>query len=130
MRVTISIVTTALALAASTYAFDAARAPIRRNDDLHAAIRQGDISQMKAVLRGGADANSVDADKTPALMNAAMYGSAPAVRLLLDRGADPNARNATGTTALIWAAGDAVKARMLVMPAPMSRRSLDRGGHR
>jgi ankyrin repeat protein len=81
---------------------------------MHAAIRQGDLSRMKAALRGGADANSVDADKTPALMNAAMYGSAAAVRLLLARGADPNARNATGATALIWAAGDAVKARMLV----------------
>ena len=39
---------------------------------------------------------------------------ANAMRLLLDKGADVNARNAAGATALMWAATDLAKVRVLV----------------
>lgn len=69
---------------------------------------------MKAALEDGADPNAKDPDGTPALMNAALYGTASHMKMLLDRGADANARNAMDATALIWAAGDPAKVRMLV----------------
>lgn len=93
-------------------------ARVRPVEDLNASLQQaiiaGDTARMKMLLEQGADANSKDAEGTPALMNAALYGSAAHMKLLLDRGADVNARNGLDSTALIWAAGDAVKAAMLL----------------
>jgi ankyrin repeat protein len=36
------------------------------------------------------------------------------MKILLDAGADPNAKDSFGATALVWAAGDAAKAKLLV----------------
>lgn len=78
------------------------------------AIRRGDSGRMKALLDAGADANAVDEEGTPALMNAALYAGAGQMKILLERGAKVNAKNRAGATALIWAAGDGEKARLLV----------------
>ncbi|MCC6365606.1 MAG: ankyrin repeat domain-containing protein [Bryobacterales bacterium] len=114
MRI-LKIITTSLALAAAmTVAAAAGNNMENGNAALQEAIRQGDLSRMKALLEGGADANAVDEEGTPALMNAALYGGAAHMKVLLERGANVNAKNAAGATALIWAAGDAEKARLLV----------------
>ncbi len=67
------------------------------------------------MLKGGANANITDprGGATP-LMYAAAIGSADAMKLLLDNGANANATNSTGATALMWAATDLEKVRMLL----------------
>ena len=60
---------------------------------------------IEALLKAGADANSVKANGTTALMIAAASGSADAVKVLLDHGANVNAKeSAHGQTALMFAA--------------------------
>lgn len=78
------------------------------------ALQQGDKAALRQLINQGADMNSKDAEGTPLLMHAVLYSDAESVRMLLDHGADPNATNAAGATALIWAAGDPVKASMLI----------------
>lgn len=45
-------------------------------------------------------------------MHTAAFGGSRAMKLLLDNGAIVNATNNFDATALLWAAGDPVKARM------------------
>lgn len=85
-----------------------------REVELNQSIKKGDVARVHALLAGGADANAIDADGTPALMNAVIYGNAAMVRVLLDRGANPNAKDKVGSTALIQGAGDPEKARLLI----------------
>lgn len=72
------------------------------------------MGRTKTLLEEGADPNGRDEEGTPALMNAALYGSAAHMKLLIDRGAGVNARNPMDATALLWAAGDPAKAQMLM----------------
>src|SRR5581483_10001264 len=51
---------------------------------------------------------------TTPLMQAALYGDAQAVRLLLEQGADPNLRDDAGATALMWAVDNLEKTRLLI----------------
>jgi ankyrin repeat protein len=88
--------------------------PVAANARLIAAVRQGDLANMRAALDNGASPNAKDAEATPAVMLATLYASAPAVELLLDKDADPNATNPAQATALIWAAGDGAKVRALL----------------
>lgn len=81
---------------------------------LHKAIQSGDAIQMRRLLEEGANPNGRDSQGTPALMNAVLYAGTIHMRLLLEHGADPNARNPMDATALVWAAGDAAKASLLV----------------
>ncbi len=78
------------------------------------AIQRGDQQTLRSLLKDGADPNAKDSKGTPLLMSAVLYGNADTVRLLLNYGADPDATNAAGATALIWAAGDPLKAEMLI----------------
>ncbi len=91
---------------------------IRPTEELNAALQKaimaGDAGRMKTLLDNGADPNAKDDDGTPALMNAALYGSAAHMKLLVDRKAAVDARNAMDATALLWAAGDPAKARLLM----------------
>ena len=69
------------------------------------ACSNGDAAMVEAMLKAGADANSVKSNGTTALMAAAGSGNADAVKLLLDRGADVNAKeSAHGQTAVMFAA--------------------------
>jgi ankyrin repeat protein len=69
------------------------------------ACTNGDAALVEAMLKAGADANSVKSNGTTALMAAAGSGSADAVKLLLDRGVDVNVKeSAHGQTAIMFAA--------------------------
>ncbi len=84
------------------------------SDALFAAIRRGAAGEVERALKGGADANAVDADGIPAVMSAALFGDARVVQVLLSHHADPNAKGPGGTTALIWAVPDVQKVRALL----------------
>ncbi len=84
---------------------------------LFMACTNGSAAMIEALLKAGADANSVKANGTTALMTAAASGSVDAVKILLDHGADIKRKeNAHAQTALMFAAAlnrDAV-VRLLV----------------
>src|SRR5487761_2082059 len=72
---------------------------------LFMACQNGDAAMIAALLKAGAQANSVKENGTTALMMAAASGSAPAVQVLLDHGASVNAKESVhGQTALMFAA--------------------------
>lgn len=81
---------------------------------LNAAIREGELKQVKALLASGANINAQDADGTTPLMHAVVNAGADCVKLLLDKGADPNISNNAGATALMWAVGDVQKVQLLL----------------
>src|SRR5688572_29248936 len=85
------------------------------SDAFYSAIRNNDLAQLQALVKGGADPNVADprGGATP-LMYAAAVGSTAAMNILLDNGAKANATNATGATALMWAATDIAKVRLLL----------------
>jgi ankyrin repeat protein len=82
--------------------------------DLLAAIRNGDSPQVQRLLRAGADANTVDSDGTTALMHAVIESDVNVVKLLLDGAAKVNAKNALDSTALMYAATNVAKTRLLL----------------
>jgi ankyrin repeat protein len=104
------VFTVALPVFAATRMRDSAA----QNAELFSAIHDGDRSRIVAALDAGASPNATNGEGTPALLDAALYEDAGAVRLLLNRGANPNARAKDGATALIIAAGDLAKVKALV----------------
>jgi len=79
------------------------------------ALRDGDKLTFKRLALAQPKAGNLRGPGgTTPLMQAALYGDAESVRLLLDNGADPNLRNEAGTTALMWAATDLAKTRVLL----------------
>ncbi len=83
-------------------------------EKFYSAIRDNNLTQLKALLDQKASANTADDHEITPLMYAAENGSLEAMRLLLDRGADVNAQNAYGSTALMWSVADAAKVRLLL----------------
>jgi ankyrin repeat protein len=77
------------------------------------AIRANDLVALRALTQAGASGVRDRLDSTP-LHGAALYGSADAVRILLDAGADPNARDKSEATPLLYAAYSLEKTRLLV----------------
>src|ERR1700722_18659544 len=72
---------------------------------LFMACTNGNGPIMEALLKAGADANSVKANGTTALMLAAASGNSQAVKILLDHGAKVDAKESVhGQTALMFAA--------------------------
>ncbi len=91
---------------------------------LFSALHRGAIADVDRALGDGANANATDADGTPALMAATLFGNDDLVDLLLKQGADPNRTDAAGATALMWAAHDARKVtRLLAHGADVNARS-------
>src|SRR6516225_5659876 len=82
-------------------------------ESLFQAIRNGDASTVKRLLRRGVNPDSKDEDGTPSLMAAALYASADSVKVLLNYGANPNKTNRSGATALMWAVPDLEKLKLL-----------------
>jgi ankyrin repeat protein len=84
-------------------------------DQFYAAIRSGDVAQVRTLLQHGADVNVKDrrGGATP-LMHAAAVGSFETMQALLEKGADIHLRSAGGATALMWAATDLAKIRLLL----------------
>src|SRR5690348_7081614 len=79
---------------------------------LFQAIRNGDIAWVKAHLTP-AEIEVRDRRGATPLMHAAAFGNLETMKLLLDAGADVNAHNDFNATALLWAASDIDKARLL-----------------
>src|ERR1700722_1802212 len=82
---------------------------------LFQAIQKSDGAAVKRLLDHGLDANTRDAEDTPALMAAVLYADASCVKLMLDHGADPNATDKSGATALMWAVPDIAKTKLLIV---------------
>lgn len=70
---------------------------------LHYAATGGHIELMKLLLEHHAFIDAESPNGTTPLMMAAMYGTAPAVKLLLDEGADTAMKNMQGMTAVDFA---------------------------
>ncbi|MBS1791210.1 MAG: ankyrin repeat domain-containing protein [Acidobacteria bacterium] len=73
------------------------------DDLLLKAAKKGDIAQLEALLRGGANVNSADEKGRTALIEAAAEGQTQAVKLLLQSGAKPNLQDKESVTALLVA---------------------------
>ena len=84
------------------------------SNEFYTAIRNNDMAKLEALVEQGGNVNIADDKGITPLMNAAALGSPEAVQLLLDKGADVNARNTFNATALIWAAADLRKVKLLV----------------
>ncbi len=79
------------------------------------ALRSGDKQAFKRLALQHPKAGNLRGPRgTTPLMQAALYGDAESLRLLLDNGADPNLGNEAGATALMWAANDLEKTRLLL----------------
>ena len=83
------------------------------SDALFRAIRNNDLAFLKSHVNP-TNIEARDSHEATLLMYAAGFGSPEALELLLAAGADVNAKNAFDATALLWAARDPVKARMLI----------------
>jgi hypothetical protein len=70
------------------------------------AARKGDLAKMRDALSEGADPEGLCDDSYPALQEAAFYGHADAVNLLLDNGAEVNRVSSVDNTALNAAASE------------------------
>ena len=88
----------------------------RLDQALYEAATDGDINEMTALIRAGANANAPIPGDGSALMGAASQGHLAAVRFLLDHGVDPNLAVHGDGTALIVAsrAGQTEAARLLL----------------
>jgi ankyrin repeat protein len=105
-----------LSVAASAWAGDNASADnvsAGNADDYLRAIRANDLTSLRSMSKPGIQNVRDRLDSTP-LHYAALYGSADAVRIILDAGGDPNARNKSQATPLMYSAYDLAKTRLLV----------------
>ena len=66
------------------------------DDDLVAAIVDGDTKKVADLLAKGANINATDRYKSTPLMQAVAVGSEAMIGLLLDKGADANAKDKDG----------------------------------
>ncbi len=89
--------------------------PDSRAARIMAALRNGDHQTFERLLREDAAAVNLKgpAGATP-LMYAALYGDAASVKELIEHGANTKASNDAGATALMWAADDLEKVRVLL----------------
>lgn len=77
---------------------------MKRNSPLHEAARCGDLAQVAALLRDGADIEGYNSHGWTPLMSASLHGQVDLARLLLDHGADLHAVNGEGKSAIHYAA--------------------------
>jgi len=74
------------------------------SEDLLAAVRKGDVAQVRTLLQRGADVNAKSPYGSTGLFFAADRGNVEMVKLLIDHGADVNTKDTFyGATALVWA---------------------------
>ena len=86
-----------------------------RAAQLMTALRKGDRPLFQRLLCTSVDhVNRYGIDGGTPLVDAALYGDAEAIRLLLESGADPNLRSAGNSTALMFAVDDVEKIRLLL----------------
>jgi ankyrin repeat protein len=82
--------------------------------ELVAAIRNGDSQAIRKLIEDGADVNARDAEGNTPLILASFYAGPKCVELMLGMGARVNATNNDGVTALVRAATNREKTRLLV----------------
>jgi ankyrin repeat protein len=70
------------------------------SEQLHEAVRAGDVARAKELIAAGADANARDSYGATMLMDAAHAGNAEMVRALIAAGADVNATDELGWNAV------------------------------
>jgi len=105
----------AVAAMAPVVAWDAEKDSEKDAEKFYSAIRENNLTQLKALLEGPtAKADVPDNHGITPLMYAAEIGSLDAMRVLIDRGADVNAQNDFGSTALMWSVSDPSKVRLLL----------------
>ena len=100
-----------LMMAALKGQLDIAASLIKRDADvnktgwapLHYAATNGHLAIMSLLLDNYAYIDAESPNGSTPLMMAALYGTAPAVKLLLDAGADPLLKNQQGLTAIAFA---------------------------
>jgi ankyrin repeat protein len=79
------------------------------------ALRSGDLAGfMKSVAEDAKLLNARGPEGSTPFMYAVLYSGAPTLERLLKQGADPNKRNDANATALMWAATDLEKTRLLL----------------
>jgi len=83
-------------------------------DQYYRFIRSDDLAGLKQLLDKGLNPNAIGPQKMTPLLDAALIGSARAMKLLLERGAQVDAQNSSGYTALIYSRGDMEKTRLLL----------------
>jgi ankyrin repeat protein len=81
--------------------------------EMFQAIRNGDVAFVKAHVTK-ADIEARDPRGATPLMHAAAFGNLETLRTLIDAGVDVNASNDSNATALLWAARNPDKARLLI----------------
>ena len=91
------------------------------------ALHEGDIPGfMKSVAEDPKLLNARGPEGSTPFMYAVLYTGAPTLERLLKQGADPNKRNDANATALMWAATDLEKTRLLLAHgADVNARSSD-----
>src|SRR5438876_4881948 len=82
--------------------------------ELLVAIRNGDHPRVEKLLRAGADVNTADSDGTTALMHSVIESDTKMMKLLIDHRANVQAKNAADSTALMYAATNLAKTRLLL----------------
>src|SRR5579871_2620393 len=92
------------------------RAPLNaRAVSIVEGLRGGDFAALdKEVAADPTFLNARGPEGSTPFMYAVVYGTADKIERLLQKGADPNARNDAGATALMWAATDLSKTRVLL----------------
>src|SRR5919198_3890383 len=78
------------------------------------AIREGDLTQVRHLLRQGANANARDEAGDTALMRAALYADVEMMRVLVESGAEVRVRGRDGTAPLLRTTHDLDKMRLLL----------------
>jgi ankyrin repeat protein len=91
------------------------------------ALHEGDMAGfMKSVAEDPKLLNARGPEGSTPFMYAVLYTGAPTLERLLKQGADPNKRNDANATALMWAATDLEKTRLLLAHgADVNARSSD-----
>ena len=91
------------------------------------ALRSGDLPGfLKSAAEDPKLLNARGPEGSTPFMYAVLYTGAPTLERLLKQGADPNKRNDANATALMWAAADLEKTRLLVAHgADVNARSSD-----
>src|SRR5512132_1137702 len=82
--------------------------------DLLLVSRNGDHAQVLKLIGASADVNTADNDGTTALMHSVIESDVKMMKLLIDKGANVNMKNSLDSTALMYAATNLAKTRVLL----------------
>jgi ankyrin repeat protein len=84
------------------------------SNEIYQAVRTGTTAGLKNLLSRGVSINHKDEGGNSLLMSSVLHGDIASVKFLLDHGAEINVANNAGATALMRAAGQPEKTKLLV----------------